>query len=110
MKLETNILVTRKWRGSNLNHPLKLFICQHHAAFASIQSCAVHVNFQLPNGHTRIGYLLDTIKCNNAPLLAAVVKVEEENSPTGKRKCFEKYTTHLLPKNPVIKKRLIAAK
>ena len=104
------MLVTRKWKGSNSNHSLELFVQQHRAAFAAMQSCAVHVDFKLPNGHARVGYLLNGIECDDAALLAAITKVEEDDTPTGKRSDFELCATHLLPKDPVVKKRLLIFK
>ena len=69
----------------------------------------MHVDFQLPNSHTRVGYLLDAIKCDDAALLAAIAKVEEDDTPQGKRNDFELCATHLLPKDPIVKKRLLHA-
>ena len=45
---------------------------------------ACDVEFQLPNGHTRVGYLLHAIECDAAALLAVVAKVEEDDTPSGK--------------------------
>ena len=37
-------------------------------------------------------------------------KVDESNTPTGKKNAFEKFVTHLIPKDHIIKKRIITAK
>ena len=85
LKFQTKIMVTRRWKVRNSNHPLELFVQQHRAAFAAMQSCVVHVDFQLPNDYNRVGYPLDAIECNDAALLAVITKVEEENTSQGKQ-------------------------
>ena len=109
LKKMTNLLHTRKWKGQG-NYSLERF-CQHHRnAFVSMQACAEHVEFQLPNEHSRVGYLLDAIECNDPPLQAAMANVEEDvgdgtaDNP-GKRNDFELAVAYILPKDPVAKKR-----
>jgi hypothetical protein len=75
-------------------------------AFVSMQSCAEYVEYQVPTEHTRVGYLLEGIQCNNAGLQAAVASIKLDTTPvTGKRNDFELAATHLLPYDPVAKKR-----
>ena len=70
----------------------------------------MYVDFQLPNGHTRVGYLLDAIECDDVALLAAIAKVKEDDSTNGKCSNFELCATHLLPKDLVVKKCLLLSK
>ena len=72
-----------------------------------MQACAVHVEYQLPNEHTRVGYVLDAIENTHAPLLAAMANIEEDTAtnPPGKRNHFENAVAYLLPKDPVVKQR-----
>ena len=58
----------------------------------------------------RIGYLFDGIKSENAELQAAIAMVEEEDVSGGKINAFEVVAAHILPKDPVTKRRLVAAK
>ena len=51
---------TRVWKGQS-NFPLEGFIAQHRNAFVSMQQCAEHIAYQLPNELTRVGYLLEGI-------------------------------------------------
>ena len=110
----TNLLHTRKWKGQG-NYSLERF-CQHHRnAFVSMSACAEHVAFQLPNEHSRVGYLLDAIECNDPPLQAAMANVEEDigdgtAANPGKRNNFELAVAYILPKDPVAKKRESASK
>ena len=79
---------------------------QHRNAFVSMQACSLHVAFQLPNEHSRVGFLLDGIENDDAGLQAAIANVEDDNGVDGKRNDFEKASSHLLPKDPVVKRSL----
>ena len=73
-------------------------------------SCSQHVKFQLPNSHTRVGYLLDAIENNNAQLQAAMANVRDDTSDgtpanPGKRNDFESAVSYILPLDPVARKR-----
>ena len=114
LKKMTNLLHTRKWKGQG-NYTLERF-CQHHRnAFVSMQACAEHVAFQLPNEHSRVGYLIDGIENNDPPLQAALANVEEDvgdgtDANPGKRNDFELAVAYILPKDPVARKRDTANK
>ena len=95
---------TRKWKGQS-NFNLERFIAQHRNAFVSMQAAAEQVTCQLPNEHSRVGYLLDAIECNDAGLQAAMASIKTDQGPTGMRNDFEAAATHLLPYDPVQKKR-----
>ena len=69
-----------------------------------MSACAEHVQYQLPNEHSRIGFLLDAIQCADAGLQAAMASVKTDNGPHGMRNNFEQAAAHLLPYNPVAKK------
>ena len=76
----------------------------------SIQACSLYINYQLLDKYSRVGFLLDSLKCNSAALQAVIAMVEEDNEPGRKRNYFEGAATHILPKDLVTKKRLLAAK
>ena len=105
LKKQDDLLHTYKWKGQS-NFSLDKFISQHRNAFVSMQQCAIHVEFQLPNEYSRVGYLLDAIETTDASLQAAMALVRNDDDPTvGKRSNFESTTTCLLPHDPVAKKR-----
>jgi len=105
LKLQDDLLHTRKWKGQT-NFSLDKFISQHRNAFVSMQQCAEHVEFQLPNAYSRVGYLLDAIETSDASLQAAMALVRNDETPvTGKRSDFEATAACLLPHDPVAKKR-----
>ena len=107
LKKQDDLLHTRIWKGQS-NFPLEGFIGQHRNAFVSMQQCAAHVEYQLPNSHTRVGYLLEGIQCSDAGLQAAMASIRTDDGPTGMRNDFEREAAHLLPYDPVAKRRATA--
>jgi hypothetical protein len=75
-----------------------------------MQQCSEHVAFQLPNEHTRVGYLLDAIQTSDAGLQAAIAMIATDDGPNGKRNDFEATAAYLLPYDPVAKKRNVTGK
>ena len=91
---------SRKWKG-NGNYKLENHIRQHRTAFVNMTSAAQHVEYQLPNEHTRVGYLLDSIETSDVKLQAAMANVNSDEAANGKRNNFELAATFLLPSDPV---------
>ena len=54
-----------------------------------MQQCTEPVEYQLPNEHTHVGYLLKGIQCFDAGLQAAMASVRMDNSPTGMQNNFK---------------------
>ncbi len=98
------LLHTRIWKGQS-NFPLERFIAQHRNAYVSMQAASDHVTYQLPNEHSRVGNLLTAIQCSDAGLQAAMASIKTDQAPTGLRNNFEAAASHLLPYDPVQKKR-----
>ena len=92
------------WKGQS-NFPLEGFVAQHWNAFVSMQQCAEHVLFQLPNEHTRVGYLLEGIQSMDPRLQAAMASVKMDDGPNGMQNDFEAAAAHLLPYDLVAKKK-----
>jgi hypothetical protein len=103
IKIQEAVLHTRTWKGQS-NFSLESFISQHRNAYVSMEACAKHVQYQLPNQHSRVGFLLYAIQNNDAGLQSAIASVRTDDGPTGKRNDFEAAATHLLPYDPVAKK------
>jgi hypothetical protein len=78
------------------------------AVLTRMEACAEHVQYQFPCQHSRVGFLLDAIQSNDAGLQAAIVRTDD--GPNGMRNDFEGAATHLLPYDPVAKKRLSGTK
>ena len=69
-----------------------------------MSACAEHVQYQLPNEHSCVGFLIDAIQCADAGLQAAMASVKMDNGPNGLWNNFERAVSHLLPYDPVAKK------
>ena len=70
-----------------------------------MQQCAEHLSFQLPNEHTRVGYLLEGIQSMDPGLQAAMASVKMDDGPNGMRNDFKAAAANLLPYDPVAKKK-----
>ena len=99
---QDNLLHNQVWKGQS-NFPLEGFVAQHRNAFVSMQQCAEHVSFQLPNEHTRVGYLLEGIQSMDPGLQVAMASVKMDDGLNGMRNDFEAAAVHLLLYDPVVK-------
>ena len=105
LRNQENFMKTRVWKGNN-NFSLEKFIEQHRAAYISMQQCAEHVPYQLPNENTRVRYLMDNIQCLDAELQAALAAIRLDTiGPVAMRNNFELAVTFLLPTDPVSRRR-----
>ena len=69
-----------------------------------MSACAEHVQYQLPNECSCIGFLLNAIQCADARPQAAMASIKTDNGPDGMHNHFEQTAAHLLPYDPVAKK------
>ena len=69
-----------------------------------MQAALEHVHFQMPNEHSRIGYLFTAINCGNTGLQAAMESIMADKTPTGLRNNCESYVSQFLPYDPFQKK------
>jgi hypothetical protein len=99
IKRHEQLLHARQWKGQS-NFTLERFVAQHRNAFVSMQAAAEHVTYQLPNEHSRVGYLLDAMLCNDAGLQAAMASVKTDQAVNSMRNDFVAAAAHLLPYDP----------
>jgi hypothetical protein len=105
LKDQEGFMKTRVWKG-NTNHSLERFLEQHRTAYNSLKQCADHVQFQLPDEHTRVRYLMTAIQCKDPEIQAALANIRGDiDGPEAKRNNFENAVSFLLPADPVAKKR-----
>ena len=109
IRKQDDLLHTRVWKGQS-NFPLEGFIAQHRNAFVSMQQCAEHIAYQLPNKLTRVRYLLEGIQYSDPGLQAAMASMLTDDGVNGLRSDFEKAAAHLLPYDPVARKRTAGTK
>ena len=79
IRKQDDLLHTHVWKDQS-NFPLEGFIAQHCNAFISMQRCAEHIAYQLPNELTRVGYLREGIQCSNPGLQAAMASMRTANA------------------------------
>jgi hypothetical protein len=104
IKAQEQLLHTRVWKGQS-NFSLEAFITQHRNAFVSLQACAEHQALQLPNEHSRVGFLINAIQNSDPELQAALAQIKLETGPNGMRSNFEAAATYLLSTDTVARKR-----
>ena len=78
---QEQLLHTRIWKGQS-NFSLENFISQDRNAFVSMQASAEHVQYQLPNEHSRVRFLLEAIQCSDPGLLKAMASIKTDNGPS----------------------------
>jgi hypothetical protein len=85
---------------------LETFVGQHRQSHVVMTQCQRHIHVELPTDYSRVTALLDSIKCDNARLQAALSQVRTDESDTGPRHSFEKAEAIILPpQDPVARKR-----
>ena len=94
IKHQDDLLHTWVWKGQ-ANFLLEGFISQHWNAYVSMQQCAEHIEYQLLNEHTRVGYLLKGIQSADAGLQAVMASVGTDKRPTGMHNNFKATTAHI---------------
>ena len=98
-KSQTKFMINHKWNGKQ--YGLDKFTNLHRTAFVALQEAGIHVNFQLPNEHTRVGYLIDNINNSDPDLRAALASIRANTN--GMRDNFETAVTFMLPVCPYAK-------
>ena len=73
-------------------------------------ACAEHVQYQLSNECSHIGFLVDAIQCASTGLQAAMASVKMDNGLNGLWNNFERAVSHLLPYDPVAMKQATGIK
>jgi len=104
IKRMEQVLHTQTWKGQG-SYPLEKHCAKHRHAYVSMTAAAEHVTYQLPNEHSRVGYLLDSLQTADAGLNAAMASIKTDTANDGMRNDFEQAVTHLLPYDPVLKRR-----
>ena len=108
IKKQEQLLHSQIWKGQS-KFSLEHFITQHQNAFISMQACTEHVQYQLLNTHSRVGYLLDVIQCSEAPLQAVVASIQTNDGMHGMCNKFEVAVTHLVAYDSVAKKHVASS-
>ena len=87
IRCQEQLLLTRVWKGQG-NFSFVNFISQHRNAYVSMQASVGHVQYQLPNDNSRVGFLLEAIQCSDPGLQAAMASIKTDNGFQGMRNNF----------------------
>ena len=98
-KLNSAWLMTTKWNGKK--YSLELYCSHHRSKHSQLVEASQHVQYQVPDEHTRVGYLLDNIEHQDADLRAAIAQIR--TNAQGTRDDFEQSVAILLPVDPFTK-------
>ena len=92
-------LINSRWNGKK--YALESFMAQHRQKFEQMKEASLHVTFQVPTEHTRVGYILDGIETDSPALHAAIATVR--NDKDGARQDFDAAIAILVPSDPFAK-------
>ena len=85
-----------KWKVQS-NSPLENNCGQNRNVYVSLVACAEYVLYQLPNVHSWVKCLLDSIQNNYPGLQAAMAQICTDKGSYGLRSDFERAVAHILP-------------
>ena len=77
--------INKQWSGTT-HQTLKAHIDCHQSAFVSLWEASDHVSHQLPNNHTKLGYLIDSITSTDVNIVDALAYIRMDD--TGRREDF----------------------
>ena len=95
--LAEKMLNQRKWDGKNSRYPLKLHVARHREAFNDMERASEHIAFNVPNGTSRVRYLLNSIESDNPTLCSCKTTIQADSI---KKNDFEKAVDFLLTNAP----------
>ena len=103
-KTQNDFIINRDFTGGT-SLTLERYLSQHRQAHTAMQRCAENIQCQVPDQRTRVGYLIENIKCADSDVKAAIAAIKLDDNPTGLRNDFERAVALLIPCDPVAKKR-----
>ena len=102
IKEAEDYLMRREWNGTT-SLTLKDHVHKHRTSYVALGEAAEHVAHELPGNRTRVTYLIDSMKCKDPGVLAALSSVRQDDP--GMRTNFELAAAFLIPTCPVAKKK-----
>ena len=93
VKEAETILQTRKWSGTT-NVTLAQHMGKHCQAFIMLTECAEHHPVNVPNEHSRVTHLMESIQSTDPTVLAALAAVRQDEN--DKRVNFENSFAYLV--------------
>ena len=90
---------SRIWNGRNSRYTLKKHIDMHRDAYNDMVRATEHIQYEIPNEHTRVSRLLRSVQANHIASIAAAKTTIEANQT--KRDDFEEAADFLVLNAPV---------
>ena len=86
-------VMKREWNGRNHRFSLRAHIAKHREANNEMVRAQQHVQYELPNDHTRVGRLLKSITSKDAAIISAITHI---HGNAAQRDDFESAAEFLL--------------
>lgn len=83
----------REWNGRNQRFTLRAHIGKHREAHNEMMRASQHVDYELPNEHTRVGRLIKSITSKEPAIVSAITHIQ---GSTTQREDFETAAEFLL--------------
>ena len=90
-------VLKREWNGKNQRFSLKSHINKHREAHNDMTRASQHVQYSLPNEHTRVGRLLKSLTTKDPVIVSAITHIQGSNT---QRDDFELAADFLLLMSP----------
>ena len=69
-------VMKREWNGRNHRFSLRAHISRHREAHNEMTRAAQHVDYELPNDHTRVGRLIKSITSKEPAIVSAITHIQ----------------------------------
>ena len=86
-------VMKREWNGRNQRFTLRAHIGKHREAHNEMMRASQHVDYELPNEHTRVGRLIKSITSKEPAIVSAITHIQ---GSTTQREDFETAAEFLL--------------
>ena len=71
-----NYILRVEWNGKNIRFTLKMHVAKHRDAHNELVRASQFVQYEVPNGHTRVSRLLKSITSRDGAILAAITHIQ----------------------------------
>ena len=88
-----------KWNGKD--YSLEVFCSHHRSKHSQLVESSLHFQYQVPDEHTRVVYLIDNIEHQDVDLRAVIAQIRTNSS--GTRNDFDRSVSILLSVDPYTK-------
>ena len=69
-------VMKREWNGRNMRFSLRAHVAKHREAHNEMMRASQHVEYELPNEHTRVGRLIKSITSKEPAIVSAITHIQ----------------------------------